>query len=207
MITVVLWVLQCYLLCCCVAAAIDDKSLGWCRLWFRVGLFLLALNRGLRTCIDVIIQLLQTLSSCYCVASLIFYPHDSSVEQIDLMCIFFTIDNNIYDFTVSEWERVNRNRRIWQVSILCEFGKPMLQTLGAGGSLANHVRQICLRFTGQLWIWVQAEVYCVMIISYVGKGFLPAGRALRVRPADYFAFSASVCICIIISMAASANWH
>lgn len=115
MITVVLWVLQCYLLCCCVAAAIDDKSLGWCRLWFRVGLFLLALNRGLRTCIDVIIQLLQTLSSCYCVASLIFYPHDSSVEQIDLMCIFFTIDNNIYDFTVSEWERVNRNRRIWQV--------------------------------------------------------------------------------------------
>lgn len=55
------------------------------------------------------------------------------------MCIFFTIDNNIYDFTVSDWERVNRNRRIWQVSILCEFGKPMLQTLGAGGSLANHV--------------------------------------------------------------------
>lgn len=27
---------------------------------------------------------------------------------------------------------MNRNRRIWQVSMLCEFGKPMLQTLGAG---------------------------------------------------------------------------
>jgi len=153
--------------------------------------------------IDSILLLLCSISN--------ILPSDSSVEQIDLMCIFFTIDNNIYDFTVPDWpwERVNRNRRIWQVSILCEFGKPMLQTLGAGGSLANHVRQICLRFTGQLWIWVKAEVALWSFPMWEKDFFLPAGRALRVRPADgdYFAFSASVCTCIIISTAASANWH